>query len=101
MAGLFPPAKEQVWKSDLRWQPIPIHTIPTQLDHILYEGRVCPRYQHAVRDYQASEEVKTLLREHKQLMEYLEAKSGVPMKSIRDVEGLYNTLWIENLKNLT
>jgi len=34
LAGLFPPHGSQVWNESLLWQPIPVHTVPEDLDHV-------------------------------------------------------------------
>lgn len=34
LAGLFPPEKEQVWNTEILWQPVPIHDIPRNLDKV-------------------------------------------------------------------
>jgi lysosomal acid phosphatase len=34
MAGVYPPEGDQQWNPDLKWQPVPIHTIPIRLDNV-------------------------------------------------------------------
>lgn len=37
LAGFFPPNGDEVWSENgLKWQPIPIHTIPAELDTVNY-----------------------------------------------------------------
>lgn len=99
MAGLFPPKDNQVWKKGFMWQPVPIHSIPQKMDHILYAGKKCERYNQAMTEYLQSTEHTDLLAKYKNLFTYLEENSGREVRSFEDVEMLYNTLWIENLKN--
>lgn len=34
LAGLYPPKKEQIWTTELLWQPIPVHDMPRHLDNV-------------------------------------------------------------------
>lgn len=81
--------------------PIPIHTTPLELDHVLYGGRPCERFQHAFDKYHASETYKKEFEQFKPLSEYLEKHSGVKIQNFKQINRLYNTLWIEQLKNKT
>lgn len=101
LAGLFPPERDQVWNRDIKWQPVPIHTIPEKLDGVLAAKRPCARYNQAMKKYESSAEYQALLKKYKELFQYLEENSGSPIKSFDDAQYLYNTLWIENLKNLS
>lgn len=47
-AGLYPPNKEQRWKPNLNWQPIPVWTLPASID-CLYNGQFSTNF-HAWRN---------------------------------------------------
>ncbi|XP_055301172.1 prostatic acid phosphatase-like [Sitodiplosis mosellana] len=99
LAGLFPPDDNQVWNRDINWRPIPIHSIPLDLDYVLYVGKPCPRYDHAMEEYLNSSEHANLIAKYKEMFTYLEENSGVQIRTFDDAQLLYNTLWIENQKN--
>ncbi|XP_072159791.1 lysosomal acid phosphatase isoform X4 [Bemisia tabaci] len=42
LAGLYPPLGTQLWNPDLKWQPIPIHTVPLTHDDIICVSKRCP-----------------------------------------------------------
>ena len=99
LAGLFPPDGSQVWDRDIKWQPVPIHTVPEVLDGILAAKRPCARYNQAAKKYQSSPEFQALLQKYQPLFKYLEKNSGSPIRTLDQAQYLYNTLWIETLKN--
>lgn len=101
LAGLFPPAGPQVWDADLMWQPIPVHTMPDSMDYTLAGKRPCPKYDYALKKLKQSDEFRALDKRFKPLYEYLSKNSGKTVTSITDVQYLYNTLYIEELKNLS
>lgn len=101
LAGLFPPQNQQLWNQEIPWQPIPIHTTPEILDFVLAGKKPCPRYNYAAKKYTESPEFQALLSKYKPLFQYLSQSSGLKVKSLDDAEYLYNTLWIEKLKNFT
>lgn len=101
LAGLFPPPKEDLWNPNIPWQPIPVHTIPENLDHVLAAKRPCPLYAFTLKKYKNSPEYRELNKRFKPLYEYLTKHSGKKVESFTAVQNLYNTLWIEDLYNLT
>lgn len=100
LAGFFPPDDSQIWNRNIRWQPIPIHTIPEKCDHVLAAKKPCRRYEYALKKYQKSPEFKALCQKYADLFQYLEENSGAVIQSFDQAQYLYNTLYIENLRHL-
>lgn len=51
LAGLFPPTQNQLWSKNILWQPIPIHTIPVKMDHVLAAKKLCDRYKFLMNEH--------------------------------------------------
>lgn len=34
LAGLYPPTERQMWHPDIPWQPIPVHSLPREMDNV-------------------------------------------------------------------
>lgn len=102
LAGLFPPSDQEKWNDDLIWQPIPVHTIPKSLDHILSAGRECPKYKFLYENYmKEAKEVQRIYTEYADIFPYLTRMSGLNITTITDVYWLYNTLDTEREQNKT
>ncbi|EDV44076.2 uncharacterized protein Dana_GF16215, isoform A [Drosophila ananassae] len=101
LAGLFEPVGDDVWNPEINWQPIPVHTIPEKDDAILAAKAPCPAYDYELDKLESSPEFKELTKHYQDLFAYLGEKSGRPVKTFTDAQYLNNTLFIENLYNLT
>uniref|UniRef100_A0A672SQD7 Lysosomal acid phosphatase n=1 Tax=Sinocyclocheilus grahami TaxID=75366 RepID=A0A672SQD7_SINGR len=45
LAGMFPPNGSEVFNPDMKWQPIPVHTVPADEEKLLsFPLDDCPRY---------------------------------------------------------
>ncbi|XP_076292878.1 prostatic acid phosphatase [Lasioglossum baleicum] len=100
LAGLYPPYGDQQWDS-IPWMPIPVHTIPEDKDYVLAAKKYCPRYDYELRKVLNSAEIKRIDKGNKKLYAYLTEKSGNNISSLRTLEQLYDTLFIESLYNKT
>ncbi|KAK9302294.1 hypothetical protein QLX08_005717 [Tetragonisca angustula] len=100
LAGLYPPVSKQIW-SNIKWMPIPVHTIPEDKDNILAAKKYCPRYDYELKKVLNSPEIQKINKENERLYAYLTEKTGNKISSLRSVEQLYDILFIENLYNKT
>lgn len=101
MVGLFPPiTKEEVWHTDLNWQPIPIHTLPLDDDYLLNSFVECARFDQLFERRLNDPDVSYLMKKHQQLIEFMAQNSGMPLRRIDDVWKLYSGLVIENRRRL-
>ncbi|KRZ11709.1 Prostatic acid phosphatase [Trichinella zimbabwensis] len=75
LAGMFPPDESQIWNENIRWQPVPVHTLPTNQEYLLRTGFNCPAL-HAVFQTQSNELIEKVENDYKELFAYLENKTG-------------------------
>lgn len=102
MAGMFPPADDQVWNENLLWQAVPIHTIPSEFDGVLNGRRPCPLHDQAYNEYLASDELKFVMEKHQSLFRYLEKHAGwTKIQSLNQATIVYRALWVESLHGFT
>lgn len=71
------------------------------MDHVLAMKQPCPLYKQAYDEYIRSDEIQSIFRANRTLIEYLEMHSGTSLSSIFEIKLLYDILWIENLKGFT
>ncbi|XP_033186516.1 prostatic acid phosphatase [Bombus vancouverensis nearcticus] len=100
LAGLYPPVGKQIW-SNIKWMPIPVHTIPEDKDNVLAARKYCSRYDYELEKVLNSPEIQKINKENKRLYVYLTGKTGNKISSLLSVKQLYDTLFIENLYNKT
>lgn len=101
LAGLYPPEGNQVWDPELKWQPVPIHTMPENEDAILATKKPCPKYDLMLKNLQKTKYFKDIDHQLHDLYAYLTRYSGTTVSSVEEVEYLYNTLFIESVYNFT
>nr|CAD7596616.1 unnamed protein product [Timema genevievae] len=101
LAGLYPPVSKQQISKELKWQPIPIHTIPESLDYLLAAKKLCPAYEEELIRMKNSPEMIDLDKINAELYAYLTNHTGRKISNVEDVEYLYNTLLIEEKYNFT
>ncbi|XP_055307972.1 prostatic acid phosphatase-like [Sitodiplosis mosellana] len=98
LAGLFPPTNDQMWNPNLEWQPIPVHTTPLSNDFLLASDRKCNHFDYIMLEYLNSTEYKSLFKKYKNVIRYLEKMSGKQLRTLTDINNLYDTLLVEQMK---
>ncbi|KAK7893398.1 hypothetical protein WMY93_022550 [Mugilogobius chulae] len=62
LAGLYPPNGSQVFNPNIKWQPIPVHTVPMSEERLLsFPLNDCPRYKKLMNETEQSEEFQMSL----------------------------------------
>uniref|UniRef100_A0A914DG09 Lysosomal acid phosphatase n=1 Tax=Acrobeloides nanus TaxID=290746 RepID=A0A914DG09_9BILA len=88
MAGLFSPTDEEIFMPDIKWRPIPVHTIPKYLDKLLNDEISCPNAEAELnRVYEEDAKAKQIERENANMLRYLGEKAGfgkipIPLKDM-------------------
>ncbi|EDW58375.1 prostatic acid phosphatase isoform X1 [Drosophila virilis] len=101
LAGLYEPVGNDVWNPLIKWQPIPVHSVPEKDDPVLAAKAPCPAFDYYLENFKASAEFQAKWARYKDLFDYLGQNSGRPIKSFMDAQYFNNTLFIETLYNRT
>lgn len=102
LAGLYPPAGRQVFTPDLKWQPIPVHTVPQSQERLLsFPVGDCPRYKQLMNETEHSEEFLNVTAEYQEFIEFVQDKTGLNNTNVETVWGVYDTLFCESRHNFT
>nr|XP_018912205.1 PREDICTED: lysosomal acid phosphatase-like isoform X2 [Bemisia tabaci] len=83
LAGLYPPLRTQLWDPDLKWQPIPIHTVPLTHDDIICVSKRCPLLSKEEAKWLATIQLK-LVKDQELLMN-ISKGTGLDMSKILNV----------------
>ncbi|ALC47769.1 Acph-1 [Drosophila busckii] len=97
LAGLYEPVGSDVWNKEIKWQPIPVHSLPEEEDVILAAKAPCPAYDYAMKNMLESSEMQAMLAKYKELFSYIESNSGRSIKTFLDAQYINNTMFIETL----
>jgi len=107
LAGLYPPNPQDpvsVWDEESigkDWQPIPIHTQPSTVDNKLRMSAPCPKLKKLMEEFDNGPEMARIYKDNQHLFELCSNKSGKPVKTLQDLDYLYDALFIESLHNYT
>ncbi|XP_025425537.1 prostatic acid phosphatase-like isoform X2 [Sipha flava] len=104
LAGLYPPNKVQQWNNNVGnlWQPIPIHSIPRDIDTSLSFGNNCPRFVEEFNSLKDLPYIQKFNENHQELYNYIREHTGLNLTNeIVDTSTLYDILLVETQFNYT
>ncbi|XP_040888080.1 lysosomal acid phosphatase isoform X2 [Toxotes jaculatrix] len=102
LAGLYPPSGQQVFKSNLRWQPIPVHTVPQSEERLLsFPLADCPRYKQLMNDTEHTEEFLNVTTTYQDIIQLVRTKTGLNKTNVESVWSVYDTLFCESRHNMS
>ncbi|XP_006804134.1 lysosomal acid phosphatase [Neolamprologus brichardi] len=102
LAGLYPPSGQQVFNPNLKWQPIPVHTVPQSEERLLsFPLKDCPRYQQLMNETEHSEEFLNVTATYQDIIELVRNKTGLKDTTVETVWSVYDTLFCESQHNMT
>lgn len=101
LAGMFPPTTaEEIWNEDIKWQPIPVHTIPQESDNLLHGSRPCPKFGPLVKHLRDNDpEVREIYKKYGHLFAYWGKMKGMKIETIEEVNFLYKKLMTDVERN--
>ncbi|KAM8721826.1 lysosomal acid phosphatase [Acanthopagrus schlegelii] len=102
LAGLYPPSGQQVFTPTLKWQPIPVHTVPQNEERLLsYPLNDCPRYKQLMNETEHTEEFLNVTTAYKDIIELVRNKTGLNKTTVESVWSVYDTLFCESRHNMS
>ncbi|XP_011864396.1 PREDICTED: venom acid phosphatase Acph-1-like isoform X2 [Vollenhovia emeryi] len=90
-AGLWPPAKSQMWNNNLNWQPIPYEYAKLKEDTLML-GSLCPNFISQMNQILETTKTKQMLAQYESLFDHLSEYTKRDISTPSDVALLYATL---------
>ncbi|KRY86756.1 Lysosomal acid phosphatase [Trichinella pseudospiralis] len=92
LAALFEPTSDDMWNKNLSWQPIPVHTVPRDLDNVLNLEAKCPAAEKLQMEVWHSDEAMSIVKTNEALFELLRLNTGLPMNTLEEISTVYDPL---------
>uniref|UniRef100_A0A3B3XCL5 Lysosomal acid phosphatase n=1 Tax=Poecilia mexicana TaxID=48701 RepID=A0A3B3XCL5_9TELE len=102
LAGLYPPKGQQIFQPSLKWQPIPVHTVPQNEEKLLsFPLGDCPRYEQLMNETENTAEFINVTTKYRDFIEMVKNKTGLKAANVESVWSVYDTLFCESRHNMS
>ncbi|XP_066485262.1 prostatic acid phosphatase-like [Tiliqua scincoides] len=107
LAGLFPPAGDQIWNPEILWQPIPVHVVPRAYSPKLrFPMFGCQRYLELLRETMYSTEFQAKIQPYEEFLKEIAVYAGYKFDTFKCLDSfqiwtLQDTLFCESIHNFT
>ncbi|XP_042898332.1 testicular acid phosphatase homolog isoform X5 [Parasteatoda tepidariorum] len=101
LASFYAPTDEFKFSRNVDWQPLPVHSVPKEIDKDLDTGSFCPTTDAEEKRIINSPDGQAYIAKHKEMFDYLTFYSGTPITDWITAYYLFDTLFVENKYNLT
>lgn len=79
LAGLYEPQGEDIWMEPIKWQPIPVRSLPRNLDNLIYiNNAYCPKF-HRLLNENVFEAKSKIVNEYKDIVAEISTHAGLSM----------------------
>lgn len=95
LAGLYEPHKNN-WHRGIKWQPIPVHTVPENLDPVLAMAKECQTYENLLKLAEDSLEVEEFKKRFANEIGNITYHSGMNLKCLSNIIRINSILQIES-----
>uniref|UniRef100_H3AQL7 acid phosphatase n=1 Tax=Latimeria chalumnae TaxID=7897 RepID=H3AQL7_LATCH len=102
LAGLYPPRGQQVWNSNVLWQPIPIHTVSKLKEKLLdFPIPDCPRFNQLQSETSMSPEFQEKFQPYKDFSQRVASYAGYSPEEmdLQKLATVYDSLLCEEIHN--
>ncbi|TKR82151.1 hypothetical protein L596_015919 [Steinernema carpocapsae] len=91
------------WNPDwpTTFNPVPVHTVPENEDHLLNMDRSCPRKVFLDRERMSNPNVKEYFAKQQDLYDYLTNMTGTKFSKYSNLQYFFDTIQVERRHNLT
>lgn len=101
LAGLFPPTLNQTWNKNIKWQPIPVHTVPIIYDDLLAVASKCPALTTKLQYFMTHDpDVLRVKKENQDLIKYVAENTG-QAATYEGMIDILDTLFCEQVHNMS